>query len=127
MVLILLNIIQVKKGGQGIVCETNCINCDENKQCFQCKAMEGMILKNHKCICDQGFFLKSTPSGDICQSKNTDLFLECGDFCEDCDSENECNNCANKEYVVKKEGKCECIGGYFETGSGEDKNCRSII
>ncbi|KAL4463122.1 hypothetical protein ABPG74_007123 [Tetrahymena malaccensis] len=104
---------------QDILCEQNCLECDQKDQnvCLQCK--QGFKLnQNQKCIeelrCDNESYLDDSNKCKKCSNELQN--------CLECESNKICKKCSNS--FVLQNGKCICDQNNYLKGQNECVKCQ---
>ncbi|KAL4495395.1 hypothetical protein ABPG73_022440 [Tetrahymena malaccensis] len=104
---------------QDILCEKNCLDCDQKDQnvCLQCK--QGFKLnQNQKCIEEQGCDSESyLDDSNKCKKCSNQL-----QNCLECESNKICKKCSNS--FVLQNGKCICDQNNYLKGQKECEKCQ---
>lgn len=101
-------------------CVPNCIKCDVESRCIDCK--QNYFKYNEGCapICNRGYFIDETYAP-------TYTCAQCHESCADCIFEpDHCTSCNNGMKLYQKKCISQCPSGYFDSGgfcTECDSNC----
>ena len=86
-------------------CDDTCKTCSSSDYCPTCQT-ENTLNINGTCVCKQGFYETSQPSGGL-------KCLECSNPCKTCLSLYSCLTCKDDHQILTRVNTCACIEGYY--------------